>query len=695
MSAIQGINRYEYFKTIGGGAQSGGCYRRNVFHYMANIRSTPQVMFKTVKSGFASGFIGLSAQMNYVLGKATRIIDPSGEVDGQRELDTASTKDIASRWADGFEKTAKDGKHTMHMVASFPAGTNIGAVEYIIRDTCEELISQGRARFEYIAAVHNDTKNPHGHIIVNRRNAEGEWFYLARDHEFNYDRFKDSLVHHGAKYGIELNNSSRLSRGFSAYAKDSRNTAMRGIEGKMLDCGEAPFKGREKGSFSFFITLDTKFGERTVWGVGLSPVLAASRASRGDTIRIKHEGKRSVQVPTECGQTITVHRNDWRIGFNGKEYGDFDQSSETAGFSSEDSSKLGRRVILLSDEISKYENFAESTGEGFASMAVALRGAASALNQGKDVSCFRDYVDPGQVEVPTTSEAIRSAFESYTDTVFSIAAKIEAKIEKLAHEKASERPSLEERSFKHYDQLHCMVQGVENGSLKEDSSGSIYSDAYRHKIASRTPVKILSTLADNGIDQDEFNARMKIETLPFGLEQHWVSRDRLAIAKHHGLDLETPSGSDDADERAAELQASLIEASDRHEKWMEDATGFLESLASVAGKPLPDELSDKIVKGMNLILGEDSMDELHRANSGVFADRGFAIDEWQAFDVLVSYSEALRVQGYDTEPFNKAIDIEEQRLLKNEEIARLKEEEALTEQARAERSEDDGESWSL
>ncbi len=110
---------------------------------------------------------------------------------------------------------------------------------------------------------------------------------------------------------------------------------------------------------------------------------------------------------------------------------------------------------------------------------------------------------------------------------------------------------------------------------------------------------------------------------------------------------------------------------------------------------MPDALSDKIVNGMNLILGDDGMDELHRANSDVLADKGFALDEWTAFNVLVTYSDALRVQGYDTELYNNAIDIEEQRLLKNEEISRLKEEEALAEQARDERPEDDGESWSL
>ncbi len=253
------------------------------------------------------------------------------------------------------------------------------------------------------------------------------------------------------------------------------------------------------------------------------------------------------------------------------------------------------------------------------------------------------YVAPENVNVSTTHEAIRSDFDDYSDTVFTIASKIEEKFKGLANEKASERPSSEERSFEHYDQLHCIVHGLDNSSLKNHSCGSIYSDAYRHKIASRTPVKILFTLPANGIDEDEFNAPMKIETLPFGLEHHRMSRDPLAIAKHHGLDLKTPSGSDDANKRSAAFPASLIEATLRHDKWMADATDVLESLASAAGKPLSRELSGKILEFMKLFIGEDRMYELHRANSEVFTEKGFAIDKWQAFDVLVTYSEALRV----------------------------------------------------
>ena len=146
-ASVYGTNRYEFFKNIGGLSHDIGRVRSDVARYAQNARRVPQVMFKAVKTGYASGFIGLSAQMNYVLGKAASIIDPSGEVDGLDRLENSKTSEIASRWVDSWDKKAKDARHSMHLVASFPAGTHAGAVECIVRDTCEEILSQGRGRF--------------------------------------------------------------------------------------------------------------------------------------------------------------------------------------------------------------------------------------------------------------------------------------------------------------------------------------------------------------------------------------------------------------------------------------------------------------------------------------------------------------------------------------------------------------------
>lgn len=77
-ASVFGTNRYEYFKNVDGLTYAPCFCRANAQRYACNVQRLPQVMFKLVKSGYCSGFIGLSAQLHYVLGKAERVIDPSG-----------------------------------------------------------------------------------------------------------------------------------------------------------------------------------------------------------------------------------------------------------------------------------------------------------------------------------------------------------------------------------------------------------------------------------------------------------------------------------------------------------------------------------------------------------------------------------------------------------------------------------------
>ncbi|KAB2697580.1 relaxase/mobilization nuclease domain-containing protein [Ochrobactrum sp. Kaboul] len=687
MKSAQSINRYEYFKTVGGAIHGPGRVKHNLFHYAGNVRSLPQVMFKAVKSGYASGFIGLSAQMNYVLGKATRIIDPSGEVDGQRELDNDRTKAIASRWADSFEKSAKDGRHTIHLVASFPAGTNVGAVEYVIRDACEELLSQGRARFEYIAAVHNDTNNPHGHIIVNRRNAEGEWFYLARDHEFTYDRFKDSLVHHAAKYGVELNNSSRLSRGLADYAKDSRYSAMRGLEGTINDFGEAPFKYREKASKSFFISLDTQFGDRTIWGVGLAGVLSESGAQRGDSIRIKHQGKRSIIIPTDAGQSIKIHRNDWRIAFKGQEFGAFDNEQESKTRFGADMT-VARRVEALAAESERYERFVQGLENDFPAMSTAFMASAAALRSGRSVSDFLDFVDRDlNWDVPTANAAIEADSDQYGALFERILADHDRERERMENAAAGIRPALEQRYFQDSDNLQRLVLGLTPDATNEMFAGSPYGDEYRQKIERRVLSSILQRLEANGIDGEEFSARMKVDSLPRGLERHWVKRDYCAIANHHELDLETQIDRKQAGEHTVQLYATILDELKRQDELMAKGQEFLEVLLSRSTlQEISIDESEIIVANMNAILDEDALERIHGADSSVFTEYGFEINRQQGLNVMKIYSEALLVQGFEVTAYRAAIKFEED-VLKSL---------AEPDQRKGEiRSEEDGESWSI
>jgi Relaxase/Mobilisation nuclease domain len=574
MATVYGFNRYEFFKNVGGLSHDIGRVRNDVGQYARNVRRLPQVMLKAVKTGYASGFIGLSAQMSYVLGKASKIIDPSGRVDGQDKLESKETNDIASRWVDGWQKSAKDNRHSMHLVASFPAGSHPGAVECIIHDTCEELLSQGRGRFEYVAAIHTDTANPHGHILVNRRNAEGEWFYLARDHEFSYDVFKDALVRHALNYGIELNNSSRFSRGLADYPADKRNFAMSGLEGKIVAFGQAPYRNQKKGSDSFYITLATeRFGERTLWGVGLKSVLESSGAEKGDMIDIKHAGKCAVTVPTKDGKTITTHRNDWRIAFNSIEFGTFDEVNTVTD--SQRSVADERREVVLS-EAGKYRQFSDVIRGSYLALGLAFSAAADTLRSGRTVDMLKNFKETSKSKAAAISDdEIRLESEALFETIAKARAQLDAVWERIPGLNAPDRPRVEQSYFNAVSDMDRLLFGERRPEFEERATGSVYSDDFRKRLAQRLTPVIAQRLEQHGINKDEFSARMNVDNCSYALESHWIERDAEAIARHSGLDFESTQGRGQALERAAVLHAAIIsELGPKNELSLQDWNEF-------------------------------------------------------------------------------------------------------------------------
>jgi hypothetical protein len=84
------------------------------------------------------------------------------------------------------------------------------------------------------------------------------------------------------------------------------------IAGRLLDHGRAPYKDDGKQPMSYFIKLETKRGERVVWGVDLERALrqSLSRAQVGDEVGLRMVGREAVKV--RSGETaVQVHRNRW------------------------------------------------------------------------------------------------------------------------------------------------------------------------------------------------------------------------------------------------------------------------------------------------------------------------------------------------------------------------------------------------
>ena len=175
-------------------------------------------VFKAIRGGGTHTKSQLANQLDYLTTKSTHIVDSSGFLDGKTKLEAGDIKDLterfAKRWDAGFKP--KLGQ-TTHMLMSFPVGTRGEDVRDISTDVAERFFQTDEGHFDYIIAVHEDRDHPHAHLVLNRRSQEGEFFFLGRNHRFNYDDFRLAMVEEAEKYGVRLEATRRVDRGVVHY----------------------------------------------------------------------------------------------------------------------------------------------------------------------------------------------------------------------------------------------------------------------------------------------------------------------------------------------------------------------------------------------------------------------------------------------------------------------------------------------
>jgi len=175
-------------------------------------------VFKAIRGGGTHTKSQLMNQLDYLTTKSTHIVDSSGFLDGKAKLEARDIKDLterfAKRWQGGFKP--KLGQ-TTHMLMSFPIGTRGEDVRDIATDVAERFFQTDEGHFDYIIAVHEDRDHPHAHLVLNRRSQEGEFFFLGRNHRFNYDDFRLAMVEEAEKYGVRLEATRRVDRGVVHY----------------------------------------------------------------------------------------------------------------------------------------------------------------------------------------------------------------------------------------------------------------------------------------------------------------------------------------------------------------------------------------------------------------------------------------------------------------------------------------------
>lgn len=108
----------------------------------------------------------------------------------------------------------------------------------------------------------------------------------------------------------------------SSAAEKAATTALRVYAGRVLAHGEAPYNHDPDEKTNYYVKLDTKDGEKTVWGVDLKRAMTDSKAKNGDDVQLEYQGKQPVTVQAlkrdDKGkvigtETIDTTRNTWEV----------------------------------------------------------------------------------------------------------------------------------------------------------------------------------------------------------------------------------------------------------------------------------------------------------------------------------------------------------------------------------------------
>ena len=213
-NAVAGVSTRLFedgWDRIKGGRQLSGAR-----HMARAAQGASPAVFKMIRTGGCASRGQLSAQFSYLFSKSVDVHDSRGLLDGEKRLTPEQIERAVSRWTDDW-RGQMNAARTTHVIMSFPRGAKPAHVSLIAGEICKEKLG---GRFDYMVAIHTDSpnRNPHAHIIVNRRGREpGDYFTLRQGTEYTYQAFKEAMVDHAARYGIQLEATTRLQRGHINY----------------------------------------------------------------------------------------------------------------------------------------------------------------------------------------------------------------------------------------------------------------------------------------------------------------------------------------------------------------------------------------------------------------------------------------------------------------------------------------------
>jgi len=142
-------------------------------------------------------------QLNYISRRGD--LELEGR-DGTVVEGSEAVEELAKDWARDFDNKANS-RNLVHIVLSTPKGTSRTAAHESVRDFARNVFADN---YDYMLVRHDDTDNPHSHLLVKMRGDDG---IKLDPRKADLKAWREEYARCASRHGIKLDASSRLSRG--------------------------------------------------------------------------------------------------------------------------------------------------------------------------------------------------------------------------------------------------------------------------------------------------------------------------------------------------------------------------------------------------------------------------------------------------------------------------------------------------
>jgi type IV secretion system T-DNA border endonuclease VirD2 len=287
-----------------------------------SMGSNAAVLKKIGKGGTANGK-ELAAQMDYLFSKSASIFGNGVVLDADAKgLSKDERNDIVGDWVEDWRGSPKNG-HTTHLLMSFPSHVRPEKAKLIAEAWAFEMFQSGEHQDDvwyYVAALHTDKAHPHVHMVINNRGTVNDsWFYMAKEHAFNLDVMKESMVAIAAEEGVFLDATSRAERGLLTYGPSRAEIERARVEGRAPEERQREGKALEDALATVARTADAMRSLQHVAALTGLPEIGEKIAKAEDALR------RGGVLQPFPGDVATVERadldrhfSDWMAEAEGK-----------------------------------------------------------------------------------------------------------------------------------------------------------------------------------------------------------------------------------------------------------------------------------------------------------------------------------------------------------------------------------------